>query len=85
MFELVIYVIYDKYECLSSIIFNCYPIPQLNCKFDSLAVSLQRMILLVKFYQKNCREKFFHINKCKYASLKNVMELSICEGNGHLT
>ena len=47
------YVICDKYEFLSSLIFICYPFRQINREFESLAVSLQRMILLVNSKQKN--------------------------------
>ena len=59
MFKLVIYVICDIYEFLNSLIFNFYPIPQLNCKFESFAVSLQCMTLFVNFKQKMVEKTFF--------------------------
>ena len=52
MFKPVLYVICDKYKLLSSVIFSCYPIPQLNFKFECFAVSLQRMTLCMNFTQK---------------------------------
>ena len=58
MFKPVIYVICDKYEFLSSLIFICYPGPQINREFESLAVNLQRMILLVNCKQKIERKTF---------------------------
>ena len=42
-----ILVICDKYELLCPF-FNCYQIPQLNCKYKILSVSPQRMTMLVK-------------------------------------
>ena len=60
MFKPVIYVIYDKSKCLSSLILICYLIPQLNCKFQSLAVSFQCMILLVNFAQKIAEKNLSH-------------------------
>ena len=51
MFKPVIYVICDKCEC--------YAIPQLNCKFESVAVSLQRMTLFVNFQKKIVEKNIF--------------------------
>ena len=31
----------------------------------------------------NCREKYFHTNKCNYMSLNVGIELPVFEGNGH--
>ena len=60
MFKPVINVICDDYEFLSSLISNCYPIPRLTRKFESLVVSLQCVTLLVIFKQKIVeRKKFF--------------------------
>ena len=59
MFKPVINVIYDDKEFLRSLIFYYYPIPQLNCKFESVAVSLHSMTLLVIFKQKIVGRIFF--------------------------
>ena len=59
MFKSVIYVICDKYEFLISLIFDCYPIPQLNCKLESLAVSFQRMTLSVSFKREIVEKNLF--------------------------
>ena len=59
MFKPVTYVTCDKYEFISSLIFNCYPIPQPNCEFECLTVSLQRMTLLMNTKQKIVEKNLF--------------------------
>ena len=84
MFKPVIYVICNKYEFLNFLVSRCYPIPQINCKLESLAVSLQRMTLLVNFKQTFVEKKLINVintNKCKCKSLNIEMELPIYDGN----
>ena len=63
-------------------VFNCYQIPQFNCKFKKLAVSPQPMT--GENHAFNCRNNFFHTNKCKSISLNFGMELPIYDGRGHV-
>ena len=59
MFKPVIYVIYIKYEFLSFLIFIGNPTPHLNCKFENLTISLQRMTLFLNFKHKAIENNFF--------------------------
>ena len=61
--------------------FDCYQIPQLNCKFKRLVVSPQRMIVAGENHANNFKEKFFYTNKCMLLNIG--IELPICEGNGY--
>ena len=54
--------------------------------FDTRFLNLVVHDLASENHANNCREKFFfHTNECKCMSLNFATELTICEGNRHVS